>query len=276
MNIEIAKDAGFCFGVKRALDKIKNIKGNSTYVYGKLIHNPQVIRNLEKKGIITISETKELPKKCTIVITAHGVSDNRIDDFLNHGFQVKDLTCPLVKNVHEITKKAEKDGYRIIIFGDKEHIEVKGIAGNLHDPIIISNPDELKDIEEDRKYLLVSQTTQNVQIFNNLAGRLKNRFSNVEVVDTICLPTKARQKSAAELAKNSDIMIVIGGKISANTQKLAKRCSEITETHHIETEEELKKEWFKDKMNVGITAGASTPDDIIEDVYDWIKNEFSE
>ena len=278
MKISIAENAGFCFGVRRAIDNIENMKKlnkKNIYVLGKLIHNPQVVKDLENQGVKSIDNTEDIDKDCTIVITAHGVPDKKISEIKEKGFEVIDLTCPLVKKVHNITKQAEKQGYKVIIFGDKDHIEVKGIKGNLKDAIIISNLNDIKKLDPKSKYFLVSQTTQNVTKFNSIVEYLKKLINNMEVCDTVCMPTKKRQSSSVELAKKSDLMIVIGGKISANTKKLAQRCSEFAETKHIETEKELKKEWFKGKNNVGITAGASTPDYIIKKVIDRIKNEFS-
>ena len=275
MNIQIADNAGYCFGVKRAMKIIEDIDQENVFVLGKLIHNPQVIGSLEKKGIKSIENIENLPEDSTIIISAHGVDDKTKKELKEGNFRIIDSTCPLVENVHKITKEAEKEGCKIIIFGDKNHTEVKGIAGNLKEPIIISHIDEIKNIDNNKKFCLVSQTTQNTDKFNRVAKGLKSGL-NLKVVDTICMPTKQRQSSSTELAKKSDLMIVIGGKISANTKRLAQRCEEFTETYHIETEEELKKEWFKGKENIGVTAGASTPDYLIKKVYGKIKNEFPE
>ena len=273
MKIKITENAGYCFGVKRAMKIIEEIDEENAYVLGKLIHNPQVIASLEEKGIKSIGDIEDLPENSTIIISAHGVDDRTKKELKKKNFRIIDSTCPLVENVHKITKEAEKEGHKIIIFGDKNHTEVKGIAGNLKEPIIISHIDEIRNIDNNQKFCLVSQTTQNIDEFNRIAEELKSRL-NLKVVDTICMPTKQRQSSSTELAKKSDLMVVIGGKISANTKRLAQRCMEFTETYHIETEKELKKEWFKGKENIGITAGASTPDYLIKKVYGRIKNEF--
>ena len=273
MNIKIAENAGYCSGVKRAMKIIEDIDKENVYVLGKLIHNPQVIASLEEKNIKSVEGIEDLPEKSTIIISAHGVDDRTKNELKERNFKIIDSTCPLVENLHKITKEAEKEGYKIIIFGDKNHTEVKGIAGNLKEPIIISHIEEINSIDNNQKFCLVSQTTQNTDKFNRIAEELKSR-PNLKVVDTICMPTKQRQSSSTELAKKSDLMVVIGGRISANTKRLAQRCEEFIETYHIETEKELKKEWFNDKENIGITAGASTPDYLIKKVYDRIKNEF--
>ena len=265
MNIKIAEESGFCFGVKKALDRINAIKNKeNVYVLGKLIHNPQVIRELRSEGVRFIDGLDDI-KEGTIVISAHGVSDMVLKEAKEKGFNIIDTTCPLVKNVHSITKELEKKENRIIIFGDKEHTEVKGIKGNLKDPIIISKVDELDNLSLG-KYALVSQTTQDVVSFNKISEAIKNKIKDVVIKDTICSATKLRQENAKRIAKEVDLMIVIGGYDSANTKRLKDICSEITETRHIEGADELMKEWFNGKENVGITAGASTPESVIEDV----------
>jgi 4-hydroxy-3-methylbut-2-enyl diphosphate reductase len=272
MKITIAKNSGFCFGVKRALDEVRKLrKRDDIYVLGKLIHNPQVLRELEEGGIKSVESIDKIKEGNTIIISAHGVPDNLIEKLKGKGFEVVDSTCPLVKKVHALAKEAEKDGCRVIIFGDKEHTEVKGISGNLKNPIIISDIAEARNLDKGKKYCLVSQTTQNIEKFNQLVRELKKAIPDLRVHDTICIPTKQRQQSSVELAKNSDVMIVIGGKISANTKKLVQRCAEFTETHHIETEKELKREWFESKENIGVTAGASTPDYVIRNVVERIE-----
>lgn len=274
MQVKIADNAGFCFGVKRALDKIEEYNNGKLFVLGKLIHNPQVVEELEKKGIRSIEDTKSIKKGSRIVITAHGISDKKIEELKKQEFEVIDLTCPLVKKVHNITKGAEKEGYKIIIFGDEKHVEVKGIKDNLKDAIVISNSSDFEKLDPKENYMLVSQTTQNVDKFNKIAKLLGEVLNYLKVYDTICMPTKERQKSSIDLSKESDVMIVVGGKMSANTIKLTQRCSEFTKTYHIETAEELDKLWFKDAKKVGITAGASTPDNIIKDVAKRIKDGF--
>ena len=273
MKITIAENVGFCFGVKRAIEQVEKLN-KTAYVLGKLIHNPQVIKSLEKEGIKSIKNTDDVNEGSTIIIPAHGVSDNTLDNLTMHGFQVVDCTCPLVKKVHEITKEEEKQGYTIIILGDKEHSEVKGINGNLKNLVIISSLGDVNKLDKEKKYCLVSQTTQDERKFNRVAEELKKSVKELKVYDTICAPTKHRQSSSVDLAKGSEIMLVVGGKMSANTKRLTKRCSEFVKTYHIESEKELEAEWFKDKNKIGITAGASTPDYVIKRVVDRIENEF--
>ena len=270
-KIELAKEMGFCFGVKRASEEIKKIgKEKNVHVLGKLIHNPQVIKKLERDGIKMIDDFKDI-KEGTIVISAHGIADNIITKIAERELNVIDLTCPLVKKLHDITKEAEEKDRKVIVFGDEEHTEVKGIVGNLKNYKVIKNVGELTSDDLNCKLTLVSQTTRDVKKFNELVEKIKSKGKDVEIKDTICFATEDRQKSSVELAKNSDIMIVIGGKISSNTIRLKEICSEFCESKHIETEKELKSEWFLDKERIGITAGASTPYDIIDKVKETIK-----
>ncbi len=265
MNIKLARESGFCFGVKKALDRISSIKDKeNVYVLGKLIHNPQVIEELKKQGIKFIEDIGEITQG-TLLISAHGVSDKTLEKAKQKNLKIIDTTCPLVKNVHNITKNLEKQGYRIIIFGDKDHTEVKGIKGNLNAPIIISNIGELDNLEQG-KYALVSQTTQDIVKFNEISAKLKNKIKDIVISDTICSATKSRQENAKKLAKEVDLMLVIGGYNSANTKRLKDICEKIVETKHIESSKELKQEWFKNRNNIGITAGASTPESIIKEV----------
>lgn len=271
MKVKLAEESGFCFGVKKALDRINAIKKKEdVYVLGRLIHNPQVIEDLKKQGIKFVENTDEI-RQGTLVISAHGAPDNIIEKAKEKGLKIIDTTCPLVKNVHNITKNLEGQGYRIIIFGDKEHTEVKGIKGNLKDPIIISDISELDDLERGR-YALVSQTTQDIGKFNEISEKLKKRINDLVVSDTICSATKSRQENAKKLAEEVELMIVIGGYNSANTKRLSGICGEIVETKHIEGTDELREEWFEGKEGIGITAGASTPKSVIKKVINRINN----
>ena len=258
--------------MRRAIDIAESLDNTKTkvYVLGRLIHNPQEVERLNKKGI-SIRESLNAIDNGTVVITSHGMPDSTIEGVKQKGFNVVDTTCPLVKSVHNITKNFDKKGYTTIIYGDKNHIEVKGIIGNLTKSIVIRYADEIREFNPNENYLLISQTTMAVDEFNSIAEKLKEKIKNIRVVDTICMPTKERQESAKQLAQEVDIMIVIGGYMSSNTKKLASVSGEFVETHHIERAEELNMEWFKGKVRVGITAGASTPDYVVKQVVELIK-----
>ena len=279
MKITLAKYAGFCFGVKDAMDAAESLGHDvpqPIYILGHLIHNRQAVERLQKKGIRTVPhEELDTIEKGTVVISAHGVPDSTIEKARRKGLYVVDTTCPLVRKVHDATKKMEKEGYEIIIYGDKEHTEVKGIRGNLRKSDVIHNPSEINVQFGNKKVFMVSQTTQEIEKFRELAEKLKEKNPELKVEDTVCVPTKLRQKNSRELAKIVDVMIVIGGYHSANTRHLAEVCSRHTETHHIETASQLKAEWFENKKHAGVTAGASTPDWIIESVLQRLKDEFS-
>jgi 4-hydroxy-3-methylbut-2-enyl diphosphate reductase len=269
-KIVLAKEYGFCFGVKRAIDEIHKIgRTEDIYILGNLINNPSVVRDIEEKGFKIVQRHDNI-KKGIIVITAHGIADDMIKDIRKKGLKVIDLTCPLVKKVHNITKKEEKAGRKILIFGDKGHTEVKGIMGNLKKYKIFT---DIASIDKDdlECSALVSQTTRSVEGFKKVSDQIKKIGKDVKVIDTICAATKNRQKSAIILAKKSDIMIIVGGKISSNTLRLKEVCKEFCMTEHIETGVDLNPEWFYDKRVIGITAGASTPENIISDVIKKIE-----
>jgi len=262
-KIIYAEKYGFCFGVKRAINTLKKIKGKA-YTLGPIIHNPQVVENLKKQGIYPIKNINEI-KSGTLFIRAHGVADKIIKKAEEKGLKVIDLTCPLVKKAQVLAKNLEKEKYQVVILGAKKHPEIKAISANLKKPLVIENEKEVKLIKN-KRLGIISQTTSDIKNIKNLIEKIKHKAKEVKVYDTICPATKERQEAAIKLAKKSDIVIVIGGKNSSNTKKLKRVCQDITKTHHIQTEEELKKGWFKNKKIIGITAGASTPDWLIEKV----------
>jgi len=269
-KITLAKHAGFCFGVKRALNLVINAKNKNknkkVNIFGPLIHNPQEIKRLEKKGIKTVYKLyKNL--KDILVIRAHGVPDSLIRRAKAKGLKTIDATCPFVKQVHIISKKLEKKGFQVVVFGDVYHPEVVGIAGNLKDPIVVEEPELIKHFPFIEKIALVAQTTQNQKKFKKAANLLKNKCNKLIIKNTICNATEQRQNASKKLAEKSDIMLIIGGKNSGNTKRLYQICKFVQKnTHHIETADELKKQWFENKKTIGVTAGASTPDWIINKV----------
>jgi 4-hydroxy-3-methylbut-2-enyl diphosphate reductase len=274
-KIILAENAGFCFGVKRALNMLleakKKNKGKKVFIFGPLIHNPQEIKRLEKKGIKTVYELNN-DLKDILVIRAHGVPDSLIKKAESSGLNVIDATCPFVRKVHDISKGLERKGYQIVVFGDAYHPEVVGITGNLKDPIVIEDVEMIKHFPFMEKIALVAQTTQDKKRFAKAAELLKIKCDHLVVKDTICSATEQRQVSSKNLAEKSDIMIVIGGRNSGNTRRVYDICKKVQDNcYHIETEKELKKEWFDGKKIVGVTAGASTPDWIICNVMDKIK-----
>lgn len=263
-DIAYAQEMGICSGVKRALDRIMQVEdGRGIYVLGSLVHNRQVMEKLHERGIRFISDYNVI-NEGTVVISAHGVSDHVARGIRKKGLTVIDVTCPVVKKLHDITREKEKEGKKVIIVGDAQHAEIKGITGNLKNYKVITAIDELSQEDLASPLVCVSQTTTQIEKFDSIIRALEERCRDVEIIDTICSATKKRQRSAQDLARQSDIMIVLGSRISANTTRLYEICAQYCETRHIETEKELMPDYFIDKRRIGITAGASTPDWLIE------------
>lgn len=273
MELLVAKTAGFCFGVDKAVNKVYDSLGNEPlYTYGPIIHNQQVVRSLDDKGVKIIQSLDDLDviTKGTIIIRSHGVGENEILTMEDKGFKVIDATCPFVKRIHKLVYDYSLKGYKIIIIGNPTHIEVMGIKGwSKTDVIIIEKKEDidLSKINFDDKYCLVAQTTFNHTKYKEIVNELQKLKFHVIINETICSATEARQKEALEISKKSTKMIVIGGKHSSNTQKLYNICKkQCDHTYHIETIEDLQLNVFCDNDIIGIIAGASTPKNIIEEV----------
>jgi len=270
LEIFLADKAGFCYGVKRAVEIAQHIrnsqKGPPVYTYGSLIHNPQLVAKLEEKGIQAINKSSDA-EYGTLIIRSHGVGPKTISELKNK-FTIIDATCPFVAKAQKLVKKYYDQGYQIIILGDCSHPEVAGLkewANN--EAIVIKNTKELENVALNAKVALVAQTTQKKELFEEITSILKAKADEVIGCNTICPATRERQDAARDLAKVVDVMIVIGGKNSSNTKKLAEICRDTgTVTYHIEDPQEIQENWFANVHKVGVTAGASTPDWIIEEV----------
>ena len=277
MEIILAKSAGFCFGVQRAVDMAYEQAGHrEVYTFGPIIHNEEVIEDLKSKGVNIIEDLDELEGKsdCTVVIRSHGVEKKVYDDLNSRGIHVVDATCPFVKKIHNIVKDDSEAGRVIIIVGDPNHQEVKGIVGWCSGEVHVVDSEEgalsLIDVlsDESREISVVSQTTFNLNKFNNIVDIIRNKLYNVNVYETICNATAVRQKEAKEIASRVDAMIVIGGRNSSNTQKLYEISKkECENTYYIQTLVDLDLTTFESVSRVGITAGASTPNYIIKEVH---------
>ncbi|WFD12134.1 4-hydroxy-3-methylbut-2-enyl diphosphate reductase [Tepidibacter hydrothermalis] len=278
MKFKIADYAGFCFGVQRAMDmaweELETMNDDEVYSLGPLIHNKQAVKVYEDKGLNVVDDLDKVNEKSKIIIRSHGVSKDIYRNAVDKNLKVIDATCPFVKKIQDIANEYYNKGYKIIIVGDKSHPEVVGINGWCNnEAITIKNIEDLSEIPRNyKKYCVVAQTTINLNMYKEISEKLKNILEDVIVHNTICLATRDRQKSASQLSKEVDCMIVIGGKHSSNTQKLVKICEENVETYHIETVSDLHAYDIKKYSFVGITAGASTPSWIIEDVIKFIKN----
>lgn len=278
-EITLAKYAGFCYGVKRAVDTVKKIKAENpnknVYVLGELIHNSNVIKELESFGIISLDK---LPEKGDgiCVIRSHGESPQTFEQVKNAGFEVYDLTCPDVKKVQQKAVELVKDGYFLVIVGKEEHPEVLAIKANakqFSEKIIVAdNINKLREIEsklkEHKKIGIVVQTTQTLSTLNPIVEYLMSISKDLHIANTICPSTSRRQKEVAELAHISDLMIIVGSKNSANTSHLAEIASEFTKTIHIETAKELAQytDLTEKSIKIGVSAGASTPQNVIDNV----------
>lgn len=277
MKVIVAKTAGFCFGVKRAVDKvyqqINDSNGEKIYTYGPIIHNEEVVKDLEKKGVEIINSKEKLKniKRGTIVIRSHGVDKEVYDIAHANGLKIEDATCPFVLKIHKIVEKEKNNGRHIVIIGNKDHPEVQGIRGwSGDDTTIIGDEEEARkfELKDGSKICIVSQTTFNYNKFKYLVEIISKKRYDINVLDTICNATHERQSEAKEIAANVDSMIVIGGKKSSNTQKLYEICSkECKNTYYIQTLEDMDLCELQSSSCVGITAGASTPNNIIEEVH---------
>ncbi len=262
-RIIVADDQGFCWGVRRALDIVDRYE--NVFILGDLIHNKQVVQQLEKNGKKVIHEiTGE--ETNPIVITAHGTIVENFQHLKTLGLEIVDTTCPLVSVIYRAGKSLEKLGYRILIIGNKEHVEVKGIASRMSDPIIVNDEQELSAIELPEKVGVICQSTYSEEKFDQLVASIDKRTKEIIVKNTTCSPTKKRRMAAEKLAQQVDIMIVIGGYHSSNTKKLAELTSKYVESHHVETPDQLDRRWFEGSRKIGITSGASTADWIVEEI----------
>lgn len=271
MSVRIARYSGFCFGVKRAIKIAQEAaKTNHEIVtLGPIIHNPQMVSRLEQEGVINVSSIEELRGRPTI-IRSHGVGRDIMENLRRQNVEIIDATCPYVSKTQDVARKLSEDGYRVIILGDKDHPEVTALRSYVSgDVIIVNNAGELKS-EKFGRVGLIAQTTKSSEDFNKLIEVLKPLCSELKVVNTICNATAVRQNATLRLARESDVMIVVGGRNSSNTKMLAKISENFVETYHIETAGEINAKWFKNKVNIGLTAGASTPDWIIVEVYNRI------
>ena len=271
MEILIAKSAGFCFGVKRAINIAKksadDVRGEISTL-GPIIHNPQVVKKLEDSANIRPRKTLEEIQGGTIIIRSHGVKLKEFAAAKEKGLNIVDATCPFVKKTQELVSDLTRDGYTVIVVGDREHPEVQGIIsyGN-PDIIVAASVDEIKDLPKREKIGIVAQTTQSQERLQKIADFCLTRASEVKVCNTICSATSVRQEESVEISKEVECMIVIGGKNSGNTRRLFEVCRSIQpKTYHIEEAREIDPAWFKGIERLGVTAGASTPKWIIEEV----------
>lgn len=274
MKVIIAKRAGFCFGVKRATQMAFEAAGkdNKTYTLGPIIHSPQVVQKLEQMGVKVVKNLDNT-NSGTIIIRSHGVLASEMDEAVQKQLEIVDATCPFVKKAQEHVKSLSEAGYGVVVVGDADHPEVQGIVSYGGDKVfVVGSGEEVKRLPKMNKIGVVAQTTQSFENLKNVVSECLLRGGEIRVFNTICDATAVRQEEAKELACQVDCMLVVGGFNSANTRRLAEVCVEIQpRTYHIETAAEIDPDWFKDEERVGVTAGASTPKWIIDEVVNRIE-----
>ena len=284
MEVIKAKSAGFCFGVKKAMETVyQQIEANGNkpiYTFGPLIHNEEVVKELKNKGVEVVDSVEELQalKKGIVIIRSHGVSKDIYKIMEDNGITCVDATCPFVKRIHKIVDKESAQGKKIIIIGNDGHPEVEGIKGWSNTPaVVIEKEEEAVEFscKSEEKICIVSQTTFNYNKFKELVEIFEKKGYDISVVNTICNATEERQTEAKKIAAEADVMIVIGGTHSSNTRKLYEICkNECENTHFIQTLGDLNLDLPKSVRLVGITAGASTPNNIIEEVQNYVRINF--
>ena len=280
MQIILAKTAGFCFGVNRAVKLTYELleQGRPVATLGPLIHNPQVVEDLESKGTITCDSVDDVPDGCEVVIRSHGVGQSVYDKISTRRLAYHDATCPFVTKIHKIAARAGAEGAMLLVAGDAKHPEVQGIVGHTTGKVeVFANLAELEkllpELTQQKSIFAVAQTTFNVQSWETCKEFLKNQCTNAKIFDTICNATWARQQEAEDLSQKCDHMVVIGGHHSSNTQKLLQVAARHTKAINVETADELDKDWLNGARIVGVTAGASTPSSIIEEVLNCMSEE---
>ena len=283
ITIKLAKTAGFCVGVKRAVNTVYEQieKGDKLiYTYGPIIHNEEVVKDLEEKGVKVIESEEDIEKieaDATVVIRSHGTTEKICDLIKAKGANIVDATCPFVKKIHNIVAEKSEAGYHIVIIGNDKHPEVEGIKGWSKSSVTVINTEEEANsisISDDKNVCIVSQTTFNYKKFHKLVEIIQKKVYNVIIVNTICNATSERQVEAKQIATEVDSMIVIGGKTSSNTQKLYEICKEeCKNTYYIQTAKDLETVQLEGEV-IGITAGASTPKNIIEEVQANVRFKF--
>ena len=280
MQIILAKTAGFCFGVNRAVKLTYELleQGRPVATLGPLIHNPQVVEDLESKGAITCDSVDDVPDGYEVVIRSHGVGQSVYDKISTRRLAYHDTTCPFVTKIHKIAARAGAEGAMLLVAGDAKHPEVQGIVGHTTGKVeVFANLAELEkllpELTQQKSIFAVAQTTFNVQSWETCKEFLKNQCTNAKIFDTICNATWARQQEAEDLSQKCDHMVVIGGHHSSNTQKLLQVAARHTKAINVETADELDKDWLNGARIVGVTAGASTPSSIIEEVLNCMSEE---
>ena len=269
MRILRAAHLGMCFGVRDAIAlALEQADAGPLTILGDLVHNPTVLSALEAKGIAVAKDVAHVATP-TVMVTAHGTSERTLARTRRLGLTVVEATCPLVRVAHRAVAALVRDGYHIVVVGQRDHVEVRGLTDDLDRFDVVLEDEDVVRLEEHRRIGVAAQTTQPVEKVRHLVGLIRRRFpqSDVRFLDTVCKPTKERQSAAVEMARQADVVIVVGGRSSNNTRELVTTCARYcARVHHVQSDEDLRAEWFHGANVVGLTAGTSTPDDVIDSV----------
>jgi 4-hydroxy-3-methylbut-2-enyl diphosphate reductase len=275
MKLIVAKSIGFCSGVKRAVQGAENVLSDNKAVYclGEIIHNPQVVEDLKKQGMVIVGDMAEVPKKSRFIVRSHGLSPEAIKHARDRELFIYDFTCPKVKEIHTLVKDLTADGHPLLIVGNPRHPEVKAIRSlAAENAQIIESEDDVPENASGEKNAVVVQTTFNPERFLSIVQKIVGRSKKTLVNNTLCEETIKRQKEARELSQKADLVIIVGGRKSSNTKTLYEIVSMHTRAFHIESEAELKKEWFTNVHTVGLVSGASTPEEMVRIVTEKIRS----
>lgn len=269
IDIKVAKDAGYCFGVRDAVQMAYDAaKAHGTvYMLGDIVHNEQVVRDLAAEGATVVSSIEEIPDNAVVLFRAHGTAEEVWKEVKERGIQVIDATCPLVREIHDEVRRISEDGRQVIIIGDHGHDEVVGIASQVAHPIIIASPEEAQELRKMKKAAVVCQSTQMIENVQAIINILMTKTFDLHFVNTICFPTKRNHEQIKQMAEESDVMIIIGSFTSANSKRLTQLALERNpRSYQVTCGADVKAEWFVGARSIGISAGASTPGYLIEEV----------
>jgi len=269
MKITVARDTGYCFGVRDAVNlAYKSAKKNGTvYMLGDIVHNERVVTDLAGAGTQVVKDLDDIPDNASVLFRAHGTTIGIMEKAQKKGINIIDATCPLVREIHKEVRNLCEENRPIIIIGDHGHDEVVGIASQVENPIVVSTPEEAQQLHKMKRAGVVSQSTQTIENVQAIINILMTKVFDLRFVNTICFPTKRNQEQIKELARENNVMIIIGSFTSANSKRLSQLSKEINpNTFQVNSEDEINPLWFKGVKNVGISAGASTPDYLIEEV----------
>lgn len=276
MKINVAKSAGFCFGVKRAIEialkTAKEEKNSEVYMLGDIVHNEFVVEQIKRAGIKVVDSMDKI-KSGVLLLRAHGTVPEIYQKAKEKNLKIVDATCPMVLEIHKITRKLEGENYQVVVIGDHEHDEVKAISAQAKNPIILEKPSDVDKIDKKYKKMgIVVQSTQNIEKVREIIVRLIDKTRELRFINTICKPTQDHQDEIRKMPQENDVMIIVGSFTSANTRRLTEISKSLNPgTYQVESAKDIKNEWFKNCKTVGISAGASTPDYLIKEVVERIK-----